>query len=176
MICTEKLYCDCVWYSMKLSKMPRSKMCIFAYVGFCSGYRLFRGSRGLMVESRTRNWKVVSLSLGPAGIVGGGSRGALLQCTVRSYRHTVRSPPSIPRRAALEQSTKLQLLLGHRCINGCPLLRVCVHCVCVHCCVCALGWVKCRAWILSMGLHTWLYVTSLSFISFTSHSWNGSIW
>ncbi len=29
-------------------------------------------SYGLMVESRTRNRKVVSLSLGPAGIVGGG--------------------------------------------------------------------------------------------------------
>ncbi len=26
-----------------------------------------------MLESRTRNWKVVSSSLGPAGIVGGGS-------------------------------------------------------------------------------------------------------
>ncbi len=27
---------------------------------------------------------------------------------------------------------------GRRSINGCPLLRVCVHGVCVHCCVCAL--------------------------------------
>ncbi len=34
-------------------------------------------------------------------------------------------------------------------INGCPLLRVCVHgvCVCVH-----FGWVKCRAQIPSMSL------------------------
>ncbi len=35
-------------------------------------------------------------------------------------------------------------------------------CVCVHCCVCALGWVKCRAQIPSMGHHTWSYVTALS--------------
>ncbi len=36
-----------------------------------------------------------------------------------------------------------------------PLLRVRVHSVCVHCCVCALGWVKFRAQIPSMGHHTW---------------------
>ncbi len=54
-----------------------------------------------------------------------------------------------------------QLLPGCRS-TGCPLLRVCVHglCVCSLLCVCALGWVKCRARILSMGHHTWLYVTS----------------
>ncbi len=34
-----------------------------------------------------------------------------------------------------------------------------VFTVCVHCCVCALGWVKCRA---ILCYHTWLYVTSLS--------------
>ncbi len=49
-----------------------------------------------------------------------------------------------------------QLLPGRRSINGCPLLRVCVHC-----CVCALWMGKCRARIPSMGHHTWLYVTSL---------------
>ncbi len=43
------------------------------------------GSRGLMVESRTRNGKVASSSLVPAGIVGGGSECPAL------------SPPSIPR-------------------------------------------------------------------------------
>ncbi len=44
-----------------------------------------RGSRGLMIiESWTRNTKVASLSLGPAGIVGGG------ECTALS-------PPSTPR-------------------------------------------------------------------------------
>ncbi len=31
------------------------------------------GSRGLMLESRTRGRKVASSSLGPAGIVGGGN-------------------------------------------------------------------------------------------------------
>ncbi len=35
--------------------------------------------------------------------------------------------------------------------------------VCVHCCVCALGWVKCRAQIPSMGHHIWPHVTSLHF-------------
>ncbi len=38
--------------------------------------------------------------------------------------------------------------------------------VCVHS-VCALGWVKCRAQIQSMG-HTWPHVTSLSLKSFMS--------
>ncbi len=48
-------------------------------------------------------------------------------------------------------------------INGCPLLWVCVHCVCVFTAVCVhLGWDKCRAQIPSMGHHTWSYVTSLS--------------
>ncbi len=46
-----------------------------------------------------------------------------------------------------------QLLTGCRRINGCPLLQVCVHGVC------AFGGVKCRAQILSMGHHTWSYVT-----------------
>ncbi len=69
----------------------------------------------------------MSPSLGPAGIVGGGS-----ECTVLSL-------PSI------------------------PLLRVCVHGVCVFTAVCVhLGWDKCRAQIPSMGHHTWSYVTSLS--------------
>ncbi len=35
--------------------------------------------------------------------------------------------------------------------------------VCVHCCECALGWVKCRGQIPSMGHHTWPHTTSLSF-------------
>ncbi len=42
----------------------------------------------------------------------------------------------------------------------------CVFTVCVfttHCCVCALGWVKCRAPISSMGHHTWQYITLLLF-------------
>ncbi len=71
-------------------------------------------TRVVMVESRTWNRKVVSSSLGPAGIVGEGSEGTAL------------SPPSIPRRGAP------QLLPGRRSINGCPLLRVCVHGVCIY--------------------------------------------
>ncbi len=124
-----------------------------------------RGSRGLMVESRTCNWKVASLSLSPAGIVGGGS-----ECTALS-------PPSIPRRGALGQGNepptaprapqhkRLPTATGVcslLCVYfGCVftavcvlrvcvftavcILRVCVHCcvctsgVCVHCCVCTSG-------------------------------------
>ncbi len=63
----------------------------------------------------------------------------------------------------LSKALNPQLLPGRRSINGCPLLRVCVHGVCVFTAVCVhFGWVKCRARILSMGHHTWLYVTSLS--------------
>ncbi len=60
----------------------------------------------------------------------------------------------------LSKAPNPQLLPGHRSI-GCPLLRVCVHC-----CVCALGWDKCRAQIPSMGHHTWPHITSLSLNSF----------
>ncbi len=45
---------------------------------------------------------------------------------------------------------------------------VCSRCVCVHYCVCALGWVKCRAQILSMGHHIWPHVASLSLNLFMS--------
>ncbi len=45
-----------------------------------------------------------------------------------------------------------QLLPGCSSI-GCPLLWLCVHY-----CVCALGWVKCRAQIPSMGHHIWQHV------------------
>ncbi len=66
----------------------------------------------------------------------------------------------------LSKSLNPQLLPGCRSINGCPLLRVCVHCVCVFTAVCVyFGWVICRAQILSMGHHTWPYVTSLSLFS-----------
>ncbi len=51
------------------------------------------GSRGL-IESWTYNRKVASSSLGPAGIVGGGS-----ECTAPS-------PQSIPRRGSLELGTE----------------------------------------------------------------------
>ncbi len=92
-------------------------------------------SRGLIVEIQTHNRKVVSSSLGPAGIVGGGS-----ECTALS-------PPSIPWRGALEQVTEPPTAPG----------------VCSLLCVCT--WMgKCRARIPSMGYHTWLYVTTHSFL------------
>ncbi len=56
----------------------------------------------------------------------------------------------------LSKAPNPQLLPGRRSI-GCPLLQVYVHY-----CVCALGWVKCRAQIPSMGHHTWPHTTSLS--------------
>ncbi len=63
----------------------------------------------------------------------------------------------------LSKAPNPQLLPGRRSINGCPLLRVCVHGVCVFTAVCVhLGWDKYRAQIPSMGHHTWSYVTSLS--------------
>ncbi len=63
----------------------------------------------------------------------------------------------------LSKAPNPQLLPGRRSINGCPLLRVCVHGVCVFTAVCVhVGWVNCRAQIPSMGHHTWPYVTSLS--------------
>jgi len=53
---------------------------------------------------------------------------------------------------ALEQGTEPQLLPGHCSINSCPLLRVCVHDECVHCCVCTLDGLmqtehKFRVWV-----------------------------
>ncbi len=69
----------------------------------------------------------------------------------------------------LEQGTKPPTVPRGPQQYGCPLLRVCVYgvcvcvCVCVHCCVCALGWVKCRAQLPSMGHHTWPHVSSRHF-------------
>ncbi len=65
----------------------------------------------------------------------------------------------------LSKAPNPQLLPGCRSINGCPLLRVCVHgvCVCVHCYVCTLGGMnaehKFRVWVTILGL------TSLHFLS-----------
>ncbi len=75
-----------------------------------------------------------------------------------SALYTLNTKTEVP----LSKSPNPQLLPGLRRINGCPLLRVCVHGVCGHCCVCPLWMGKCRAQILSMGHHTWPYVTSIS--------------
>ncbi len=111
------------------------------------------GSCGLMVEIRTHNRKVASSSLGPAGIVGGGSK-----CTAIS-------PHSIPRRGALEQGTEpptAPWAPQHKWLPTAP--GVCSRCVCVCSLLCVCTWMgKCRARIMSMGHHTWLYVISLHF-------------
>ncbi len=58
---------------------------------------------------------VASLSLGPAGIVGGGS-----ECTALS-------PPQYMTEVPLSKAPNPKLLPGCCSINGCPLLRVCVN-------------------------------------------------
>ncbi len=153
-----------------------------------------------MVESRTHNPKVLSSSLGRQEW-GGGMYSSLFTLNTTEV--------------LLSKTPNSQLLPGRHSI-GCPLLRVCVHgvcvcvcvcvcvysvcvcvcvcvhgvcvclqcvrsrcvctvCVCVYVCVClqcvcsrcvcvpdvcALRMGKCRAWILNMGHHTWLWVTS----------------
>ncbi len=77
------------------------------------------------------------------------SRGVNDQCSLS---------PSIPR-------LRWDPWARHRTPNcsGC-VFAVCV-CVCESCVyyslLCALGWVKCRAEILSMGYHTWQHVTTI---------------
>ncbi len=119
-----------------------------------------KGSWGLMVESRTHNRKVVSSSLGPAGIVVGGSECPALSTPLiprlrclwavhtHSSEHTHTEPQTAPR------------VSQHKWLPTAPGVCVCVHGVCVHCCVCALWMGKMQS--TSMGYHTWLYVTSLS--------------
>ncbi len=68
----------------------------------------------------------------------------------------------------LSKAPNLQLLPGRRSINGLPIAPgVCSRCVFTDVCVCT--WMgKCRVRILSMGHHTWLYVT------FTFNTLHGS--
>ncbi len=73
------------------------------------------------------------------------------------------STPNTMTEVPLRKAPNPQLLPGRRSINDWPLLRVCVHGVCVFTAVCVhFEWDKCRARIPSMGHHTWLYVPSLS--------------
>ncbi len=121
-----------------------------------------KGSCGLMEESRTHNRKVASSSLGPAGIVGGGSECPALstpsiprlRCLwavhTHSSEHTHTEPQTAPR------------VPQHKWLPTAP--GVCSRCVCVHgvcslLCVCTLDGLMQS---MSMGYHTWLYVTSLS--------------
>ncbi len=81
----------------------------------------------------------------------------------REWMHSALSTFNTMTEMPLSKAPNPQLLPGRCSINGCPLLRVCVHGVCVFTAVCAhFGWVKCRAQIPRMGHHTWLYVMSLS--------------
>ncbi len=66
------------------------------------------------------------------------------------------SPPSIPRRAALEQDTEqcpAPWAPQHKWLPNSP--GVCSQCVCVHCCVCALRWVNAEhefpVWVIILG-------------------------
>ncbi len=102
-----------------------------------------------MVESRTFNPKVVSSSLGPAGIVGGGGG----ECTALS-------PPSIHDEVPSSKAPNPRLLPGCHSINDCSLLRVCVHvwcvcvCVCVVCvCVCVCVFTVCVCGCVCVGAH-----------------------
>ncbi len=112
----------------------------------------------LWLESWTRNPKVMGLSLG----TGRNSRWGSEFTALSSIFNTMTEVP-------LSKAPNPQLLPGCHSINGCPLLRVCVHGVCVFTAVCVcvhFGWVNCRAQIPSMGHHTWPYVTSLSLLDF----------
>ncbi len=76
---------------------------------------------------------------------------------------TALSPPSIsPLRCPWARHRTPSCSPGAT-VNDCPLLRVCVHGVCVHCCVCVhLGWVNAehefRVWVTILDC---MYVASL---------------
>ncbi len=77
----------------------------------------------------------------------------------------------------LSKTPNPQLLPGRRSINDCPLLRVCVHGVCMFTAVCVhLGWDKYRARIPSMGHHTWPYVTNYPYYNnhYNHFSWKSA--
>ncbi len=98
------------------------------------------------IESRTCNLKVAGSSLRSG-------RNCRWLKWITSALSTFNTTTEV---RPLSKAPNPQLLPGCRSI-GCPL--------CVHYCVCALGWVKCRAQIPSMGHHTWPHVTSLSLSS-----------
>ncbi len=124
----------CVLYVQTLCLSVHISVSLKQWYPFVTFHILKLGSRGLMLESRSCNRKVVSSSLSPAGFVGGGSECPAL------------SPSLIPRLScpwARHRTLNVYPELLPRCRSiGCPLLRVCVHgvCVCVFnaVCVCAL--------------------------------------
>ncbi len=110
---------------------------------------MYDGNAGMLYHGlrvRVRPWKVVSLSLGPAGIVGGVS-----ECTALSSPSIprLRSPwachrtPNCSPGAAAETTAHC---------SGCVFM-VCVFTLCV--CACALGWVNAeyefRVWVSKLG-------------------------
>ncbi len=96
------------------------------------------------------NRKVASSNVGPAGIAGGS------ECTEFSI-------PQYHDEVPLSKKPNTQLLPGRRSKNGCPLLRVCVHGVCVYCCVCALCIGKMQSTNSEYGL-PYLAVCHVTFI------------
>ncbi len=117
-------------------------------VQMCANLGSHLGSRGLKV----RDPKVASSSLRSGR-----------NCRWGEWMYSTLSTLNTTTEVPLSKAPNPQLLPGRRGKNGCPLLQVCVHGVCVFSAVCVhFGWVKCRAQIPSMGHHTWSYVTSLS--------------
>ncbi len=110
----------------------------------------YRGNRGLIVRESDCNPKVAEFEsqVQQELLVGG--------VNVQHSFHPQYHWPEVP----FSKSPNPQLLSWepqHKCY---PLLRVCVHGVCLFTAVCVhLGWVKFRAPIPSMGHHTWPHVT-----------------
>ncbi len=91
-------------------------------------------------------------------------------CRWKEWMYSALSTLNTMTEMPLSKAPNPQLLPGRRSINGCSLLLVCVHgvCMCVFTAVCVcvhFVWVKCRAHIPSMGHHTWPYVTFPSLMS-----------
>ncbi len=136
------------------------------------------------LESRICNWKVASSSLGPVGIVGGGS-----ECTALSPHSIPRLRCPWARNRTLNCSPDATAIWLPTAPGVCSLLQVCVHCsrcvftapgvcsllqVCVHCsrcvstavCVCTLDG-------LIVEHKFWVWVTILSHMSrhFITNAW-----
>ncbi len=118
----------------------------FQFGLFVMGYISYMGY--IWVIYLQRLWVRIS---GPAGIEGG------------DCEWTALSPPSIPwlrcpwaRHRTPNCSPGAGAMAAH--CSGC-VFTVCVFTT--QCCVCALGWVKCRGPISSMGHHIWQYITLL---------------